>query len=329
MTFPLENAVPSRTPPNARRRPPLHGDGRRDGRPARAPSATGSATTARSTAPRSPPRPRRGGPAPAPATPVSGSSTRPCPGTSSPTGTPSPWRPGVAEVLARPGTSAVVRPVPPHVRRRRRAVDPDRRRRAHRPGPRLGRVRPGHVRVAVRRQRRRASGAAGRHVAAGRDAGACTAGWTPASRSGSPRSAAAAAGRRWRSPRRFPERDASTPTTSTRRRSPWPGPTSTRPAWPTRCGCVDQDLAREGPTDAYDLVMAFECIHDMPAPGRRARRGPPCGEAGRPGDGRGHGRRRGVHPRRRPGPAGALRLQRADLPPRRDDGQPATVRPGP
>jgi hypothetical protein len=29
---------------------------------------------------------------------------------------------------------------------------------------------------------------------------------------------------------------------------------------------VDQDLAREGPTDAYDLVMAFECIHDMPAP---------------------------------------------------------------
>jgi SAM-dependent methyltransferase len=29
---------------------------------------------------------------------------------------------------------------------------------------------------------------------------------------------------------------------------------------------LDQDLAREGPTGAYDLVMAFECIHDMPAP---------------------------------------------------------------
>lgn len=33
-----------------------------------------------------------------------------------------------------------------------------------------------------------------------------------------------------------------------------------------RVRVLDQDLAREGPTDAYDLVMAFECIHDMPAP---------------------------------------------------------------
>ncbi len=45
-----------------------------------------------------------------------------------------------------------------------------------------------------------------------------------------------------------------------------------------RVKVLDIDIARDGPENAYDLVMAFECIHDMPAPVdvlagiRRARR---------------------------------------------------------
>jgi SAM-dependent methyltransferase len=33
-----------------------------------------------------------------------------------------------------------------------------------------------------------------------------------------------------------------------------------------RVRVVGQDLSREGPSEVYDLMMAFECIHDMPDP---------------------------------------------------------------
>ena len=80
---------------------------------------------------------------------------------------------------------------------------------------------------------------------------------------GSPTSAAATAGRRsgWRWPT---PASPWTATTWTPRRSRRPGATPSRPGWPT--GCASTWPTPPPPTAGYDLVTAFECIHDLPDP---------------------------------------------------------------
>ncbi len=87
---------------------------------------------------------------------------------------------------------------------------------------------------------------------------------------------------RSRSPGRTPTA-ASTASTSTRRRSSWRGRTPRRRAWPTACASTSPTAHGLARRDAFDAAFAFECIHDMPQPGRRARA--PSGGPSRP-DGR-------------------------------------------
>ena len=55
------------------------------------------------------------------------------------------------------------------------------------------------------------------------------------------------------------------------------GPSRTpRPrAWPTACSSTSPAVKRSSSTGPFDVAFAFECIHDMPQPGRRC-----CGRCG-------------------------------------------------
>ena len=85
-------------------------------------------------------------------------------------------------------------------------------------------------------------------------------------RARSPTSAAARAGRRSGSP--WPTRTrGSTGSTWTRPASTPPDGTPRPTAWATGCPSTSSTAQRrEAETGGYDLVTAFECIHDMPDP---------------------------------------------------------------
>ena len=54
--------------------------------------------------------------------------------------------------------------------------------------------------------------------------------------------------------------------TSTPPRASWPGATSPRPAWPTGSACTTPTSPPPPDFGPYDLVTAFECLHDLPHP---------------------------------------------------------------